>query len=116
MVTIDQIQNGVATYLDIELMPKLSDNKLQKVLAGTMIGIAISKSGNIIRSYKDNTVVKMLGIMDDNCNVDIDMLKNELIKQVGTDGIPIELPMIGTMTFNKTDIEKLYKYIIGGDI
>jgi hypothetical protein len=114
MVTIDQIQNGVASYLDTELMPKLSDNKLQKVLTGTMIGIAISKSGDIIRSYKDNAVVKMLGIIDENCNVDIDVLKNELLKQMGNDGVPVDLPMVGTMTFNKSDIEKIYKYIVGG--
>lgn len=114
MVTIEQIKAGVASYLDAELMPKFPENGIQKVLAGTAIGLALHKSGDIIMSLKDHPYVKMLEIMDDKYNVDIDVLKTEFVKNIPESGFVLEVPMFGTMKFNKSDIEKLYKHIMGG--
>jgi hypothetical protein len=114
MVTIEQVEKGVASYLDTELMPKLADNPLQKVLVRTAISLGIRKSGNIIRGVSENQFVKMLEIFDDDCNIDIDILKEEVIKQIGPEGLSFEVPVVGKMTFHKEDIEKLYKHIVGG--
>jgi hypothetical protein len=117
MISIDQIEKGVASYLDTELMPKLDDNKVQKVIAGTAIGILIRRFGNIAQTMSENSTIKMLGIVDDKGDVDIDIIKEELEKQIDDrEGLPVELPMIGKMTFYKADVDKLYKHIIGGKI
>lgn len=113
MVTMKQIEQGVAAYLDNELMPQLSKTTsgLEKVLAGTAISLFIRKSGTILESYKDNKMIQMLGVMDSEGNVDVDLLAEELKKNISEDGVKIEVPMIGAMTFHKEDINKLYDYI-----
>ena len=111
MVSIDKIKQGVAAYLDSELMPQLPANGVQKLIAGTAMSLLIERSGAIAESYKDNQLVKMLGIMDENGNVDVDVLAEELKKNMPKEGIKVEVPMIGALTFKKDDVEKLHEYI-----
>lgn len=111
MVSIEKIEKGVAAYLDSELMPKLPANGVQKVLAGTAISLLIKRSGTIVESYKDNQVVQMLGIMDADGNVDVDVLAEELKKNIPTDGVKVDVPVIGALTFRKDDVDKLHKLI-----
>lgn len=111
MVTIKQIEDGIATYLDSELMPKLPNSGLEKVIVGTALSLFIRKSGTIIGGYKDNKAVQMLGVMDHEGNVDVDLVYEELKKNIPDNGVKIEVPIIGGMTFHKEDFEKLYEYI-----
>lgn len=111
MVTMKEIESGIAAYLDAELMPKLPTSGLEKVIAGTAISLFIKRSGTILESYKDNKVVQMLGVMDTEGNVDVDLLATELKKNMPEDGIKIDVPMIGAMTFHKEDVTKLHEYI-----
>lgn len=111
MVTIEQIEKGVAAYLDVELMPKLPNSGFEKVLAGTALSLIIRRSGNILDSYKDNKMVQLLGLMDSEGNVDVDILAEELKKNIPTEGMKVEVPIIGSMTFHKEDVSKLYEYI-----
>lgn len=111
MVTITKIEQGVAAYLDSELMPKLPETGLEKILAGTAISLVIRRGGKILDSYRNNKTVQLLGIMDAEGNVDIDVLAEELKKNMPADGVKIDVPMIGAMTFHKSDIDKLYSYI-----
>lgn len=116
MVNMDTIERGVAAYADNELMPKLPEEGLQKVLIGTMLGLGIRKfktiAGAMMEEHKEG--LKMLGIMDESGNVDIDTLKEEFRKNIGDNGFSVELPMMGKMTFHRSDVDTLYKYITGG--
>lgn len=111
MVTIDKIERGVAAYLDAEVMPQLPAGGFEKVLAGTAISLFIRKSGKIIEGYKENKAVQMLGIMDTEGNVDVDILAEELKKNISTEGMKIDVPIVGKMTFHKEDVDKLHEYI-----
>ena len=115
MVTIDQVEQGVAAYLDKELMPILPETGFQKVMIGTGISLIIRKYKNQIAGLRDNKVVQMMGIFDDEGNVDIDILKEELMKQVPEKGFKVEVPVVGGLTFKKDDVTKLYGYIVGGE-
>lgn len=112
MVSVNKIEQGVANYLDAELMPQLQNNGIEKVLVGTAMSLAIRKSGAIITSYKDNKLVKMLGIMNEDGDVDVDTLAAELKKNISKEGVKIDIPIVGTMTFHKEDIDKLHEYIM----
>lgn len=112
MVSIDKIEQGVASYLDNELMPQLQNNGWEKVVIGAAASLAIHKFGAIVAGYKDHKLVKMLGIMDDDGNVDVEALANELKQNVPKTGFDISVPIVGTMTFHKDDIDKLYEYIM----
>lgn len=112
MVSIDKIEQGVARYLDGELMPQLQGNGWEKVLVGTVTSLAISKAGAIAAGYKDHKLVKMLGIMDGKGNVDVEVLATELKNNIPKEGVKVDIPVIGTMTFHKEDVDKLYEYIM----
>lgn len=111
MVTIKNIEQGVAAYLDNELMPQLPNTGIERVLAGTALSLAIRRSGTIIGSFKDNKIVQMLGIMDAEGNVDVDVLAEELKKNIPTEGVKVEVPVIGALKFHKEDVDKLHEYI-----
>lgn len=112
MVSVDKIEKGVANYLDAELMPQLEKNSLEKVMVGTVASLLIRKTGTIIEGYKDNKLVQMLGIMDEEGNVDVDTLVTELKKNITKEGVKVDIPVLGTLTFHKDDIDKLYDYIM----
>lgn len=111
MVSVNKIERGVAKYVDTEIMPHLDANGVEKVVIGTAVSLLIRRSGAIIGEYKNNKLVKMLGVIDNDGNIDIDMLSEELKKNVSKEGIKVDVPIIGTMTFHKSDIDKLYGYI-----
>lgn len=112
MVSVDKIEQGVANYLDAELMPQLKGNGVEKVIVGTTASLLIRKTGTIIEGYKDNKLVKMLGIIDDNGAVDVDTLVEEVKKNIPKEGVKVEVPILGTLTFHKDDVDKLYDYIM----
>lgn len=113
MVSIDKIEKGIAHYLDGELMPQFESSGWEKVLVGTAASLMIRKSGAIIAGYKDHKWVKMLGIMDDKGNVDVEALATELKKNIPKEGFKVDIPIIGVMTFHKNDVDKLHEYITG---
>lgn len=111
MVAIDKVEQGVAAYLDSELMPQLPKSGFEKVLAGTAISLVIRRSRNILEGYKNNKTIQMLKLMDENGNVDVDVLAEELKKNIPQEGVKVEVPLIGALTFRKEDVDKLYEYI-----
>jgi hypothetical protein len=109
---MDAFEKGVASYLDTELMSKLPENTFQRVIAGTAISLAIKKSEPILSNLRNNSFVKMIEIFDEKGNVDIDLLRDEVKKQIPESGVKADFPMIGTMTFHQNDVDKLYNHII----
>jgi hypothetical protein len=112
MVTLSQVQNGIARYLDAEITPQI--NGWQKWVFGAMAGTAISKTTNIFNSLKNHPFIAMLEIIDENDMIDIDTLYREFFKQAQKGAITFDVPMIGAITLNSADVEKIYRYIIEG--
>lgn len=112
MVSIDEIEQGLAVYLDKEFMPKLTDGSVQKVVVGMATSIFIKRFGEIALELQENKLIKMMGIFDDNGDVDLDMLRLELKKQVPETGLRMDLPVVGKLTFYKADIDQLYNTIV----
>lgn len=112
MVTVDRIEKGLAGYVDAEIIPQLHGNGVERVLVGTCASLLIRKSSTIINGYKDNPLVKMTGIMDEDGNVDIETLAEEVKANMPKDGVHIEIPVLGTLTFKSEDIDKIRDYIV----
>lgn len=112
MVSVDKIEQGLANFLDSEFMPQFHGNAVEKVIVGTTASLLIRRTGTIIDNMKDNGVVKMLGIIDDKGAVDVDTLTEEVKKNFPKEGIKVEVPVIGALTFHKEDVDKLYDYIM----
>lgn len=113
MVTKEQFMNGLLTYIDNEIIPKLST--AGKWGVGAFVVLASSNGINIINSMLQNDVAKALCITNDDGFIDIDLLSKALTtssKQYGN--LQICIPVLGTMTFGEADIESAKRYIIGG--
>lgn len=106
----EQVVRGLISYADNEVMAKLPVSG--KWIMGTAVGLAANKTSNIIDTLKNNTVVNMLGIMDENGNMDVDALINAMREAADKYGkLTVQVPMIGSLTFSSADIDKLRSYI-----
>jgi hypothetical protein len=112
MVNLNQVQNGIVKYLDSEITPKI--NGWQKWVFGAVAGVALSKITNIFNALKNNELIKMLEVIDEEDNIDIETIYREFIKQAQKGPVTFDVPMVGAMTLNHTDVEKIYRYIKEG--
>lgn len=111
MVNIEQLKVGIARYLDTELIPAICANENEKILAGVAAGIAVKRLDKIILKYTENPAIKMMGLVDESGNIDIDAVFDELSEQMKDKTISIDAPVFGKMTFTKEDIPIIKKCI-----
>lgn len=112
MVTYNQVVNGMAKYIDQEIINKIQG--WQRWALGAGAGIMMNKGTNMFNAFKAHPVVKMLEVIDDNDMIDIDTIYTELRKQAEKGAVTFDAPMIGTITLTKDDVDKLYHLIKEG--
>lgn len=100
---------GITKFIDEDLLPKI--HGLNKWLIGTAAGIMANKSEELFKELEHNTLIKSLGIMKDS-KIDVSCIYKELVKQAEMGPIHIEIPMLGTVTLSRSDVDKMYRYII----
>lgn len=109
MVSYDQFLRGLAKFIDMEIIPKMSGFK--RLAFGVGSGIALKKGDNMFALVKDNQLIHALDILDSNNNINIDLLKQEIESNMGEESYSIEIPMIGTISLDKRDLNKIYELI-----
>ena len=109
MVTIDQAMRGVAKYADDEIIPHLPMGK--GIGAGIALALIMDGGKSRILALKDHLAVQMMGIMDEEGNIDLDRLYNAARSRVDGKKIPLTIPVIGELRFDVNDVDRLYKYI-----
>lgn len=112
MYTAEQVLNGIIKYADNEVLSKL-DTK-GKIFLGTGITIAMQNASTILKQIPQNDIVKMLGIVDDGGQYDVDLVATHLKENAKKYGkIQFNIPVVGTLTFTPEDVDKLKDYIEG---
>jgi hypothetical protein len=53
----------------------------------------------------------MLNIIDKDDKIDVDKIYREMKKQAMKSAITFDVPMIGAITLNEQDVEKIYEFI-----
>lgn len=109
MVTIDQAMRGVAQYADNEIIPHLPTGK--GIGAGIALALIMDGGKSRILALKDHPAVQMMGIMDEEGNIDLDRLYNAARPRFDGQKLPVTVPIIGELRFDVGDLDKLYKYI-----
>ena len=109
MVTIDQAMRGVAQYADNEIIPHLPTGK--GIGAGIVLALILDGGKEQLLKLRENPAVQMMGIMDDEGNIDLDRLYNAARTRVDGKKLPITVPIIGELRFDVGDLDKLYRYI-----
>lgn len=109
MVTLQAVKAGVQKYLEEELIAKISG--WQKWIVGAALSMGIDKADAMYESLKNNDLIKMLNVIDDNGLIDIDAVYEKLMEQASKSTASFTVPMLDTITLNVTDVEKIYKCI-----
>ena len=123
MVSKMKVENGIAMYLDKELMPHLNNGTVPGFATGVAAAFLIKRMDYVFDYLSSNTIVNVIGLMDKEGNVDIETAKEVLREQMPEEGLYINisnLPLLNlflkneqySMTFRKNDVEKLYGYIM----
>lgn len=111
MVEIARIRDGVLEYANAHVLPRLTPGR--QFAAGMAMGIAASKADALVQDIAKNEVIKASGIIAENGMVDIDLLFEAAIAQVRRQKtLPVDIPMIGRLTFTEDDIADLYRTIM----
>ena len=73
------------------------------------------KSDSLLNDLTKNPLVKSLGIIDKDGNVDIETIYAELQKQASKTPAIIPIPMIGEIRLTSEDVESLYRHILNAE-
>lgn len=111
MVSIDRVERGIARFLDVELAPNLPKEGAGRVFAGAAMAIIIKRVGGLIRGYADSGIVRGLGVIDAEGNVDVDLLREVIKGNMSESGLAVSIPLAGTITLHRSDVDTLYRYI-----
>lgn len=104
--TPEQIEKGIVNFIDNEFMSQYPADGIEKALIGTGLAIIIKKRKNQALS-----IIKKIGVVDDDGTIDLDLLSEELKKHIPDSGLVYENNFLGKLTFSKSDIDKLCEYI-----
>ena len=101
--------DGLVAFVDNELVPKMTG--LNKWLFGTGAGIVASKGEHVFNALKHNEILHTLDLIKDD-KVNVECIYKELLRQAEKGGIEIEIPMVGVIKLDHSDVEKMYRYIL----
>lgn len=101
--------HGLTRFVDEELVPKMSG--LNKWLFGTGAGIVAHKGEHIFKALKEIELLETLELIEED-KINVTCIYKELLRQAEKGEIHIEIPMIGTLKLDHSDVEKMYRYII----
>lgn len=114
MVPLENVQAGIVKFIDREIAPGLSG--WDRVLIAGAGGLLTARIPDIIAQYADHPMVKALGVYDqEHGMVDVDALYNAAKPYIGTEPMPIKIPVLKmTMKVGKKELDTLYAYIQEG--
>ena len=112
MASMDAIQKGVARFIDAEILPKLPVDGAKRFGVGIAASVMTKRGARVLEGYKDNEWMNKLGVIDAGGNVDLGILREAALERIPDEGIKIDVPLIGKMTFYRQDVETLYQFIV----
>lgn len=110
MASIYQIKTGVGRYVEQEILPALPGWRRWVFGAGAVL--AVGNAEKIVQTLSGNEMVRMIGLVREDGEVDIDTAYKAIRTQAEQTGpTEIDVPAIGKLRMSADDIDKLYRYI-----
>lgn len=110
MVTITQIQRGLALFVDNEIAAVFTG--WQKAVVAGAAGLLAANLPKLVKVYGAHPLVAALGVYDPaGGTVNIDALYSHFVPKLGADKIPLTIPKIGTIKMGQPEIDILMRYI-----
>jgi hypothetical protein len=102
---LENVETGLMKYIQEEIAGKAPTHIKFLIYTGTFLGT--SKMQTIFDTLKENIIVKSLGVIDEDDDIDLENLycaAKKAMEKVGT------VEYMG-IRFNCTDVDSLYNYI-----
>lgn len=110
MVGMERVKRGIARYLDEEFTNKMTG--WQKWVFGAGAAMFLENFSTVIQNMKDDQLVKYIGLIDSSGNLAVERVYQQLRLQAQKGPITFDVPMLGTVTLNDADVDKLYNFIM----
>ena len=114
MVTLAQVQAGLNKYIAQEFLNKMTG--WQKWVFGASAAMLNSNISGVFNQLKGNNLVRLMGVIDANDNIDLEKLYAAFKEQARQGAVTFDLPVVGATTLNEGDIDKLYSFIKGVNV
>lgn len=112
MITLDQAKAGLVKYIETDLMPHLTG--FRRIGLGAYTVLAAQNITTVAQQYLQLPAVAVLGIADSENRIDVDKLYQAVVPGFANgEKVDINIPLIGNFAIDRSDIEKLYKYMKG---
>lgn len=112
MVTKTELLNAISLFIDNDMLPKAEGN-YKIILRAAKVAMQY-KPDLVFERIKNNSLVSMLGVIDEQDNVDADMLAKMLTEGFGSDELSFSFAFFGkeyTMHFSAADIQTIKRYL-----
>lgn len=104
--------DGIAKYINNEIISGMND--LQEVMARIAVGRVLNNHEKIKETLASNGIVRTMGFIDSDGCVDVDLLCDELKKEIERKGkLSVSIPLFGKITFDPNDVDNIKHYIKG---
>ena len=109
MVSFETAKDGIAYYIDRNIMSRYPADGWQKLLAGSIVAITLNNYADKLRY---SPIAKTIGIVTDE-GFEIEPLAAEIKRRIPSNGIRVSIPMLGEALFREADIDDIVETIKG---
>lgn len=117
-VTRDQIVNGIASFVETDVIPMIDDDKATQIIASIAVK-AVKANTKLVDSVFENQMIKTLLEVDEDGTYEIEGLFKSIEESVREFGaFPVELPAIPfisptvkTLKFDAKDVSEIKRLI-----
>ena len=109
-MTFEKVLDGAVRFINEDIVPGMND--WQEIAARIAIGRLYENQQSVLTFLQNNGIVRAFGVIDSDGNVDIDRLCTDLKREIQKKKkIQVAIPGFGKMSFDASDVDKLYNYI-----
>ena len=103
MISYTELQTRLARFVDAEMLPHMTGGK--RILLGGYAALATKNAAGMLQSAKDKPLVAMTGAVSEEGFSAVSPYINE--------PVTLSLPVVGDFRLDRSDFEKLYRYLKG---
>ena len=109
-MTFEKVLDGAVRFINENVIPGMND--WQEIAARIAIGRLYENQQSVLTFLQNNGIVRAFGVIDSEGDVDIDRLCTDLKREIQKKKkIQGAIPGFGKMSFDASDVDKLYNYI-----
>lgn len=111
MVSIDNVERGIAKYIDRHILPNLPQTGAKGFGIGVAASLLVKRGGNLLREYAKQPILQQMGIITADGAVDLDVIREAAADRMPPQGVTVDLPLGITIRVNAADVDAIYNAI-----